>query len=93
MPYVWIDDHECDGFCDRAIDLGEAAKEALAFLREGDTLNAIRTLGKATRDEASETERRKEEELRQLYQDWLEQPRPRPEFLTFAHTRRKATAA
>jgi hypothetical protein len=67
--------------------------KALEQLREGDQLGAIRTLGEAVEDRTVTQEREREKELAELYRQWQALPQPRPEFLTFAHGRRKLSAA
>lgn len=95
MPYVevWVDSVECDGDCQYGEKAETAMVEALEKLREGDQLGAIRILGEATDDKKVQAERQKEKELTGLYKGWLDLPMPRPDFLTFAHSRRKHTAA
>lgn len=93
MPYVkvWVDD--CEGGCVAAERLGEVARAALNMLRSGDQLGAIRALGEAVGDPRAKREKACELEVARLYSEWHALPQPRPEFLTFAHSRRKFTAA
>ena len=95
MPYVeiWVDEECCSGECETGERLREAAETALGMLRDGDQLGAIRELGAAVNDKQWNAEAEKEKELINLYFDWLSQEKPRPEFLVFAHSRRKLTAA
>ena len=70
-------------------DLQAELRRALAALRDGDTAKAETILGEACGDIVSENRRRKDAELADLMGEWIKLPQPRPEFLTFAHKRRK----
>ncbi|SNS30942.1 hypothetical protein [Tropicimonas sediminicola] len=93
MPYVevWVD--ECDGTCGRATQQEKTIRETIQMLRDGQVDDAIRKLGLAIDDKAEKREVAKENELRGLYHLWLAEPIPRPEFFSFAHSKRQATAA
>jgi len=89
--------------CDMQDDLAAAESElfqirvdltaVLADLRRGDINAAIRALVAIAPDKGAELEKKREEELFALFSAWREMPMPRPEFLTFAHKRRKWSAA
>lgn len=95
MPYVqvWVDLEEFKGDCEFGTKAHDAMVDSLKKLRDGDHLGAIRILGEVTGDRVTKSEREKEKDLAALYAAWLDEPAPRPDFLTFAHHRRKATAA
>ena len=95
MPYVtvWIDPDEACDDCRALDDLRGAAAEALRLARDGDALGVVRVLSAVQPDSIATRERDKERELAKLYDAWLLYPLPRPEFLTFAHKRRRHTAA
>ncbi|MFD0979277.1 hypothetical protein [Tropicimonas aquimaris] len=67
-------------------------RETIQMLRDGQVDDAIRKLELAIDDKAARREAEKENELRGLYHLWLAEPKPRPEFLSFAHSKRKASA-
>ena len=94
MPYVtvWIDPDEACEDCRALDDLRGAVAEALKLARDGDVLGVVRVLSAAQPDSTAMRERDKERELAKLYEDWLLCPMPRPDFLTFAHKRRKHSA-
>jgi len=76
-------------------ELAEAerlAREAMAAIRASDTALALDILAKIAPDRVAEKERKKEEELAALFTLWKAEPAPRPDFLTFAHKRRKWSA-
>ena len=94
MPYVtvWIDPED-GGDCDKCDEAREAAIHAQDLAKEGDMLGVIRALSVIAESEDARKERLRETEARELYKAWLKVPAPRPDFLTYAHTRRKHTAA
>ena len=94
MPYVtvWIDPGEACDDCRALDDLRGAAAEALRLARDGDTLGVVRVLSAVQPDSIATRERDKERELAALYEAWRSEPAPRPDFLTFAHKRRKHSA-
>lgn len=67
-------------------------KQAVGFIRGGQTQDAMHRLLSVCGDEEAERVRKKEAELSDLLDDWRKQPAPRPDFLTFAHKRRKWSA-
>jgi hypothetical protein len=66
---------------------------ALDKLRAEDVAGAILLLAEAIDDPVLKRERQKEAELSRLLDEWRAVDGERPDFLTFAHHRRKATAA
>ena len=95
MPYVtvWAEPEEACEDCQDLDDLRGAAAEALKLARAGDVLGVVRVLSAVQPDSIARAERDKERELAKLYEDWLLHPLPRPEFLSWAHKRRRHTAA
>lgn len=91
MPFVsvWIDPSDIDDpAAERRL---EKMTAALTALREGDSEAAVAILSSEASDKQLQREKAKEREFRRLYDEWHALPMPRPEFLTFAHSKRTET--
>lgn len=73
----------------RADDFHEALQDSLNALRENAFDKAEGIIEDALKDDPLRCEIEKERELALLLDEWRGLPMPRPDFLTFAHSKRK----
>lgn len=93
MPYIEVYVDDCDGDCAHANKADEAILDALKAIRSANYESAIAILGEACDDPQIKAQNAKERELSDLRKAWRACENPRPDFLTFAHHRRKLSAA
>lgn len=73
-------------------DMRQQVRDALYDLKIGDVRAATARLNRIAPDPDLEKERKAEAELNDLFGQWRSLPSPRPDFLTFAHKKRKWSA-
>lgn len=83
---------DVDAANDRLAEITAEVREAVAALKDGQTSQAITRLSRLAPDPDLEREQKKETELADLLAQWQKLALPRPDFLTFAHKRRKWSA-
>lgn len=78
---------------DRIAQITAEVGLAIIEIKNGQTAQAIIRLNRLSPDPDVEREKKKETELADLLGQWQKLAVPRPDFLTFAHKRRKWSAA
>ena len=90
MPYVWVDEIECDGDCEHSKRFLDGIEDALTLLKAGDVVASRRALGVLAGDKEAKKAAEHEKELANLLSRWREEGRPGG-FLEWAHHLRKAS--